>query len=73
VTARWPRSTRHIDRWPDRPSDRRSNRGSRYPRGAFDLTCYDYEPWHYRYVGRALAAEIVASGLTPRQLLWTRQ
>ena len=44
-----------------------------YPRGAFDVTCYDYEPWHYRYVGRALAAEITASGLTPRQLLWGLQ
>ena len=44
-----------------------------YPRGAFDVTCYDYEPWHYRYVGRALAAEITASGLAPRQLLWGLQ
>lgn len=44
-----------------------------YPRGAFDRTCYDYEPWHYRYVGRDLAAEIVASGLTPREVIWARQ
>ena len=44
-----------------------------YPRGAFDVTCYDYEPWHYRYVGRQLAAEIRASGLTPRQVLWGLQ
>jgi zinc D-Ala-D-Ala carboxypeptidase len=44
-----------------------------YPRGAFDLTCYDYEPWHYRYVGRSLAADIQASGLTPRQVLWGLQ
>ncbi len=44
-----------------------------YPRGSFDVTCYDYEPWHYRYVGRALAAEITASGLAPRQLLWGLQ
>ena len=44
-----------------------------YPRGAFDLTCYDYEPWHYRYVGRPLAAAIAASGLTPRQVLWGLQ
>ena len=44
-----------------------------YPRGAFDLTCYDYEPWHYRYVGRGLAADIHASGLTPRQVLWGLQ
>jgi D-alanyl-D-alanine carboxypeptidase len=44
-----------------------------YPRGSFDLTCYDYEPWHYRYVGRSLAADIHASGLTPRQVLWGLQ
>jgi D-alanyl-D-alanine carboxypeptidase len=44
-----------------------------YPRNAFGVTCYDYEPWHHRYVGRALAAEITASGLAPRQVLWTLQ
>jgi zinc D-Ala-D-Ala carboxypeptidase len=41
-----------------------------YPKGDIALTCYDYEPWHYRYVGRELAAQINASGLTPRQYLW---
>ena len=41
-----------------------------YPRGKEDLTCYAYEPWHYRYVGRAMAARIHASGLTPREFLW---
>ena len=44
-----------------------------YPRAAFDRTCYDYEPWHYRYVGRAIAAEIAARGLAPRQVLWELQ
>ena len=44
-----------------------------YPYGSFDRTCYDYEPWHYRYVGRDLAAQIVASGLTPREVIWRRQ
>jgi D-alanyl-D-alanine carboxypeptidase len=44
-----------------------------YPRGAFAQTCYDYEPWHYRYVGRDLAARIRASGLTTRQVLWNIQ
>ena len=23
----------------------------RYPEGKTDYTGYDYEPWHYRYVG----------------------
>lgn len=41
-----------------------------YPRGAQDETCYAYEPWHYRYVGRELAAAIHASGETPRRYLW---
>jgi D-alanyl-D-alanine carboxypeptidase len=44
-----------------------------YPAGTFDLTCYDYEPWHYRYVGRGLASEIAGSGRTPRQVLWELQ
>lgn len=44
-----------------------------YPRGAFDLSCYSYEPWHYRYLGRPLAAQVVGSGLVPRQFLWELQ
>jgi D-alanyl-D-alanine carboxypeptidase len=41
-----------------------------YPPDASDRTCYDYEPWHLRYVGRELAAEVIASGLTLREFLW---
>jgi len=41
-----------------------------YPSGASASTCYDYEPWHLRYVGRELAAEVVDSGLTLRQHLF---
>ena len=41
-----------------------------YPRGKRALTCYRYEPWHYRYFGRDLAAKIHASGLTTREYLW---
>jgi zinc D-Ala-D-Ala carboxypeptidase len=41
-----------------------------YPEGEEARTCYAYEPWHYRYVGRARAAEIVRSGLTLREFLW---
>jgi D-alanyl-D-alanine carboxypeptidase len=41
-----------------------------YPRGKRALTCYQYEPWHYRYFGRDLAAKIHASGLTTREYLW---
>ena len=41
-----------------------------YPKGAMDRTCYDFEPWHFRYVGRELAALVRASGLTLREYLW---
>lgn len=41
-----------------------------YPKGKKRVTCYSYEPWHYRYVGRELAAEIHDSGLTTREYLW---
>jgi len=41
-----------------------------YPKGKRATTCYAYESWHFRYVGRDLAAAIHASGLTPREYLW---
>lgn len=44
-----------------------------YPRGSFAHACYDYEPWHYRYVGRDLAARIQADGRVPRLVLWELQ
>jgi len=36
----------------------------RYPEGKEEITGYAYEPWHLRYVGKALASEIYAGGLT---------
>ncbi len=41
-----------------------------YPPETADRTCYDYEPWHLRYVGRELAADVIASGLSLREFLW---
>lgn len=38
-----------------------------YPADSKETTCYDYEPWHIRYVGTDLAAQIDESGLTPRE------
>lgn len=38
-----------------------------YPAGASDRTCYEYEPWHLRYVGREVAAQIHEAGVTPRE------
>jgi len=47
-----------------------------YPRGEggalfSDATCFHYEPWHYRYLGREVAAQVHDSGLTIREYLWT--
>jgi D-alanyl-D-alanine carboxypeptidase len=42
-----------------------------YPKvGSPAKTCYKYEPWHFRYVGRRIAALVHGSGLTPREWLW---
>jgi D-alanyl-D-alanine carboxypeptidase len=41
-----------------------------YPEGKKAVVCYRFEPWHYRYVGRELAATIRDSGLTIREYLW---
>jgi len=35
----------------------------RYPDGSSESTGIIYEPWHYRYVGKEVAADIYASGL----------
>ncbi len=44
-----------------------------YPKGKASVTCYAYEPWHFRYVGRSEAAKVRSSGLTLRQYLWLEQ
>lgn len=36
----------------------------RYPKGKEAITGYAYEPWHLRYVGKALAVEVATKGLT---------
>lgn len=41
-----------------------------YPRGQRRVSCYGYEPWHWRYVGRDLARRIHDSGQVPRRFLW---
>jgi D-alanyl-D-alanine carboxypeptidase len=41
-----------------------------YPKGERRNTCYSYEPWHFRYFGRALAAAMHDADLTSRQYLW---
>lgn len=36
----------------------------RYPKGKEDITGYDYEAWHYRYVGEEIATAINEKNLT---------
>jgi zinc D-Ala-D-Ala carboxypeptidase len=45
-----------------------------YPKGKSPaVTCYKYEPWHYRWVGRKRADEIRRANTTTRQYLWRYQ
>ncbi|MGH9210617.1 MAG: M15 family metallopeptidase [Acidimicrobiales bacterium] len=59
-TARWLESHAHefgfVISYPDVPAER---------------SCYQYEPWHLRYVGHEVAEAIHASGLTLREWLLT--
>lgn len=41
----------------------------RYPESKEELTATDYEPWHYRYVGREHAEAIYKSGLCLEEYL----
>ncbi len=41
-----------------------------YPRGKTSVTCYQFEPWHFRWVGRESAASVHASAQTLREWLW---
>lgn len=41
-----------------------------YPARAESRTCYDFEPWHLRYVGREMAAKVIDSGLTLREYVY---
>ncbi len=40
-----------------------------YPTDGQEVTCYGYEPWHYRWIGRDVAAEQRRSGLHLRRFL----
>lgn len=45
-----------------------------YPKGKSpSITCYKYEPWHFRFVGRATAKAMHDSGLAPRAWLWSHK
>lgn len=40
-----------------------------YPAGSQAQTCFSYEPWHYRWIGREAASAHRSSGLQLRQFL----
>ena len=41
----------------------------RYPEGKEDITGIDYEPWHYRYVGKEAAQEIQSENVCLEEYL----
>ncbi len=41
----------------------------RYPEGKESITGYNYEPWHYRYVGKEVAKEIMKKEITLEEYL----
>ena len=41
----------------------------RYPQGKQEVTGVEYEPWHYRYVGKQAAREITDAGITLEEYL----
>lgn len=41
----------------------------RYPDGKSDITKIIYEPWHYRYVGKEAATQIMEQGITLEEYL----
>lgn len=41
----------------------------RYPKGKTDITGYQYEPWHLRYIGKDTAQKVKSSGLTLEEYL----
>ena len=42
----------------------------RYPRGVKPITGFQYEPWHFRYVGIELATEMKTKGIRTLEEFW---
>ncbi|KYC97542.1 M15 family metallopeptidase [Heyndrickxia sporothermodurans] len=45
----------------------------RYPKGKEDITKYQFEPWHFRYVGKEIATEIYKKGITLEEYIDQKQ
>ncbi len=41
----------------------------RFPKGKTEITGYQYEPWHLRYLGKEIAQKVKTSGLTLEEYL----
>jgi D-alanyl-D-alanine carboxypeptidase len=42
----------------------------RYPKGFKAITGFQYEPWHFRYVGVELATEMKDKGIDTLEEFW---
>ena len=42
----------------------------RYPKGYKNVTGFQYEPWHFRYVGIELATEMKTKGIKTLEQFW---
>ena len=42
----------------------------RYPNGQTNITGYQYEPWHFRYVGKELSGEMKIESISVLELFW---
>jgi D-alanyl-D-alanine carboxypeptidase len=42
----------------------------RYPKGYKPITGFQYEPWHFRYVGVELATEMKTKGIKTLEEFW---
>jgi D-alanyl-D-alanine carboxypeptidase len=42
----------------------------RYPKGYRAITGFQYEPWHFRYVGVELATELRTKGIKTLEEFW---
>jgi D-alanyl-D-alanine carboxypeptidase len=45
----------------------------RYPKGKEDITGFNFEPWHYRYVGKELAKELFENSETLEEYYMKRK
>ena len=76
ITAEWSSKPRNRNQ---RAASWLTSRGWRYgwvrsyQKDKVARTCYESEPWHWRYVGPAKASALRSEGVTLREFLWRLQ